>query len=554
MLFYCILRVQYCYRYEKEQTVTMQSKSNDDDKAIKSIVVAGGGAAGWLTAAVIAAEHNVRNNSNLSVTLVESPDVKILGVGEGTWPTMRDTLRKIGVDENEFLIACDASFKQGTRFVDWRTEPSNQTVDIYDHPFSLPAGFFEGNVGAWWLLNEPDNRKQHSFSHTVSTQSSLCDAYIAPKQAQTPPYAAVANYGYHLDAHKFAEFLRKHCVDVLGVKHVRDHIKTVITDNDNNISILECAKSSIKGDLFVDCTGFAATLISGHYHSRLTDVSQGLKNDSAVAIQAPYLSDDVDIASATLSTAHKNGWIWDIGLPHRKGIGCVYSSEFCNEDTAVDTLLAYASSCEKTAPVSSDAVRKISFNPGYRKKAWVNNCVAVGTSAGFVEPLEASALVMVELSAKFIAQNLPAHNGLMRAVSNQFNANFSQRWERIVDFLKLHYVLSERRDSAYWTYMSNKDNASEQLQEWLMQWKYRPITTADFIYAEELFPAASYMYVLYGMKQPRSFRLDQSRYREAVMSATASAIQQTQHRGQQQLSVLPSNRTLINTIRAAGRA
>lgn len=534
--------------------MTLHDNFEDNETAIQSIVVAGGGAAGWLTAAVIAAEHNVKSNHNISVTLVESPDVKILGVGEGTWPTMRDTLRKIGVDENEFLVACDASFKQGTRFTDWRYAPSNQRTDVYDHPFSLPAGFFEGNIGAWWLLNQHNDSGAPSFSHVVSAQSFLCDSHKAPKQAQTPPFAAVANYGYHLDAHKFAEFLRNHCVNVLGVAHVRDHIKAVTVDGIGNISALECTNGNITGDLFVDCTGFAATLIGGYYHSEFTDVSCGLKNDSAVAIQATYKNENEDIASATLSTAHKNGWIWDIGLPHRKGVGCVYSSEFCSEEKAVETLLSYVSSCDKLSPVSGDAIRKISFNPGYRKKAWVNNCVAVGTSAGFVEPLEASALVMVELSAKFIAQNLPAHRDLLKAVAKQFNANFSQRWERIVDFLKLHYVLSERRDSEYWRYMSSLETASDQLQEWLMQWKYRPVSTSDFIYADELFPAASYMYVLYGMKPPSAFHLERLRYSTSVMSSTYNAVRQTQKYGQQQLSALPSNRTLINSIRSVNRA
>ena len=156
--------------------------AHDTHNPVQSIVVAGGGAAGWLTAAIIAAEHNVKNNPSISVTLVESPDVKILGVGEGTWPTMRDTLRKIGIDESTFITSCDASFKQGTRFVNWRELPKHNQVDVYDHPFSLPAGFFEGDVGAWWILNQ----SHAAFSQAVSTQSALCDVFKAPKQMQTP--------------------------------------------------------------------------------------------------------------------------------------------------------------------------------------------------------------------------------------------------------------------------------------------------------------------------------------------------------------------------------
>lgn len=527
--------------------------AHDIHNPVQSIVVAGGGAAGWLTAAVIAAEHNVKNNPSISVTLVESPDVKILGVGEGTWPTMRDTLRKIGIDESTLIAKCDASFKQGTRFVNWRHTPKTGSVDCYDHPFSLPAGFFEGDVGAWWLLHQSQPEK-YSFSQAVSTQSALCDLSKAPKQPQTPAYAAVANYGYHLDANKFAELLKLHSIDVLGVRYVNDHIEGVQADSDNNISALRCRNGVITGDLFVDCTGFVATLIDGHYQSPFTSVSHGLKNDSAMAVQASYINDNVDIASATLSTAHDSGWIWDIGLPHRKGVGCVYSSEFCSDEKAADTLLAYVGSCTKTQCVSEDAVRKISFSPGYRATPWVHNCVAVGTSAGFVEPLEASALVMVELSAQFIAQNLPPHTGLLSAVSAQFNQHFSRRWQRIVDFLKLHYVLSGRTDSPYWRHMTDMTTASEQLTQWLEQWVYRPVSTSDFIYADELFPAASYMYVLYGMRPSEQFALNEMRYPDSVLRSTQQAVAHNEKKLHQQLAALPSNRELINIIRQRNSA
>lgn len=513
---------------------------------LTSIVVAGGGAAGWLTAAILAAEHNIKNNDRVSVTLVESPDVKILGVGEGTWPTMRDTLRKIGISEADFIASCDASFKQGTRFVNWK---STESKNVYDHPFSLPAGFFEGEVGAWWLSHGHQHQKS-TFSEMFSTQSLLCNFSKAPKQVQTPPYAAVANYGYHLDAHKFAELLKTHCIERLGVNYVNDHIEHIKEDAEGYIASLECKSQEIHGDLFVDCTGFSATLIGKHFNSPITDVSQGLKNNSAIAVQAGYVDENVDIASATLSTAHENGWIWDIGLPHRKGVGCVYSSEFASDEKAAETLKAYLTSCKKTKDVSESDFRKITFSPGYRKTAWVKNCVAVGTSAGFVEPLEASALVMVEMSARFISEHLPNHREIMPSVSKRFNSNFTRRWERIVDFLKLHYVLSERKDSPYWRFMTNLDNASEQLKDWLLEWQYRPISLTDFCYADELFPAASYMYVLYGMKAPEQFAINFSRYSDSVMGQTLNAVKANEKLSHKHVAALPTNRELIKAIRA----
>lgn len=509
---------------------------------VSSIVIAGGGAAGWLTAAIIAAEHNVASNPALSVTLVESPDVRILGVGEGTWPTMRDTLRRIGIDERTFLLACDASFKQGTCFHNWR---NNTAGDTYFHPFELPTGFFETNISAWWQKHSPDA----AFADLFSTQVMLCQNNKAPKQPQTPPYAAVANYGYHLDANKFAGLLKQHCIEQLGVTHVIEHIEQVETDETNHITALIGKEQRIGGQLFVDCTGFAARLIGQHYGVALTPVDDVLKNNTALAVQAPYVSDDVPIASATLSSAQKHGWIWDIGLPHRKGVGYVHSSDYCDSDEAADTLLHYLNADEKTEAVKADNIREIRFTPGYRQQTWVKNCVAVGTSAGFLEPLEASALVMIELAAGHIARQLPATLHAMDATSRHYNRAFYAKWQRIIDFLKLHYVLSQRDDSDYWRAMRDMSGASAQLNDWLVQWRQRPLSHHDFMYNDEIFPLASYQYILYGMGFTGDFN----------PHLTSEAVKQTEHflkineqRKQQQRTGLPENRAFIRALRATG--
>lgn len=528
--------------------------STQSTDAIRSIVIAGGGAAGWLSAAIIASEHNLANNPHLSITVVESPNVNILGVGEGTWPTMRDTLRRIGIDETTFLLSCDASFKQGTRFINWCTPQVNQATDVYDHPFGLPAGFFDGDIVPWWLEHQNNTIERGRFSQLFSTQTALCDASKAPKQLQTPPYAGVANYGYHLNAYKFAELLKSHCIKNLGVEYIRQHIDAVVSDTENDIVALKGKGSDnkercIKGDFFIDCTGFSTRLIGEHYCQPLCSVSHTLKNDTALALQVPYTSENVDIASSTLSTAHANGWIWDIGLPQRKGVGCVYSSDYCSDDTAADALLSYLRNDEKTSLADEGAIRKISFTPGYRKKTWINNCVALGTAAGFVEPLEASALVMIELSAKHIAEHLPTNKSLFRVAAKHFNTLVNNRWQRIVDFLKLHYVLSLRNDSDYWRAMSDLSSASENLQDWLAQWQHRPISISDFIYAEELFPAASYMYVMYGMQPPKPSMFNKTRYSPARMQAAQNAVQQNRQRTQQQLAALPTNRSYFDALK-----
>ena len=179
----------------------------------QTIVIVGGGSAGWLTAGIIAAKHSapVEGGPGTRIVLLESPDVANLGVGEGTWPTMRDTLRRIGISEGDFLRSCDASFKQGSQFIGWH----RGQAESYYHPFSAPSGYPNLNLAAHWQ----DSHSDISFGDAVCPQGRVCDHGLAPKQPQTPEYAFSLNYGYHLNAGKFVELLHRHCVDKLGVEH-----------------------------------------------------------------------------------------------------------------------------------------------------------------------------------------------------------------------------------------------------------------------------------------------------------------------------------------------
>jgi tryptophan 7-halogenase len=186
---------------------------------VSRVVIVGGGSAGWLTAGVIAAEHVSASQPGVEVILIESPDVSPIGVGEGTWPSMRATLQAMGVSETEFIRECDASFKQGSRFSGWVTGAN----DSYYHPFTPPQNYHETNLAVAWQ----DLRGTVSFADAVSPQSHICERHLAPKQIATPEYAFNLNYGYHLDAGKFAVFLQRHCVQKLGVKHLLDHVTDI---------------------------------------------------------------------------------------------------------------------------------------------------------------------------------------------------------------------------------------------------------------------------------------------------------------------------------------
>ncbi len=514
-------------------------------RPIRHVVIVGGGAAGWLTAGVLAADHCSNAKDGLRVTLIEPPDVPILGVGEGTWPSLRDTLRRIGVRETAFIRSCNVAFKQGTRFEGWTHGGPD---DVYFHPFTAPPSQDQADPLAVWRA-APDGTP---FAEAVTHQVALCQNDKAPKQPGTPEYAAVANYAYHLDAQRFVDMLRDHCTQVLGVTRLDDRITEVVANDAGDIAALQTVRhGAVDADLFVDCTGMRALLIEGHYGAKLTDLSPVLFNDRALAIQTPYDGDDQPIASQTNATAADVGWIWDIGLQNRRGVGHVFSSAHSTEQAARERLSGYLRRVAPSSGLSGGDARLISFRSAYRQTPWVGNCVAVGMASGFVEPLEASAIVMVELSAALISDEMPANTDLMASAAQRFNARFAYRWERIVDFLKLHYGLSAR-SGAFWRDHTDRSTWSDRLSELVDRWAYTSPSREDFTQSLEIFPAASYAFVLYGMgfeTRPPSMR----RRRNDPVRAKRIA-EQTAATAQKYLAGLPTNRQLVDHVRDHGLA
>jgi tryptophan halogenase len=459
-------------------------------KPVRNVVIVGGGTAGWLTAGVIAAKHKSRMPGGFSVTLVESPNTPIIGVGEGTWPTLRTTLSRTGISETDFFRECDAAFKQGGRFVGWTTGAPD---DAYYHPLMLPQNFGQLNLVPHWLARADET----SFCDAVCPQGRICDAGLGPKTIATPEYEALANYAYHIDAGKFAPFMQRHCCEKLGVKHVLADMLHAERSEDGDIrSIVTEQAGEIEGDLFIDCSGFRALLIGKEMGVGFKDCSDVLFCDTALAVQVPYDSPSTPVATHTTSTAQSAGWIWDIGLPTRRGIGHVYSSRHTSDDQAERELREYI------GPAADGlSIRKIPIRAGHRETFWKGNCVALGLASGFLEPLESSAIVLVELSAKIIAEQMPACREVMDIVASRFNATTEYRWGRIIDFLKLHYAVSKRRDTQFWR--DNVDPASmpDRLKDLLELWRYQsPWFHDEFDRIEEVFPSASYQYVLYGME------------------------------------------------------
>lgn len=513
-------------------------------QAIKRVVVVGGGSAGWLTAGLIAAEHNAKSPSGVRVTVIESPNVPPLGVGEGTWPSMRMTLSKMGVSETEFIRECDASFKQGIKFVGWVT---GEKEDYYYHPLELPRGFNQTDLVRPWQAI----RNEVSFADAVCFQNALCERGLAPKQLATPEYAAVANYAYHFSSVKLGQFLAKHCTSKLGVEHIVDDVTGVKSTDDGDILALATKNSGdIEGDLFVDCTGSKALLLGDHYGIPYVSKKHIIFNDTALAVQVPYPSPDAPIASHTIATAQSSGWIWDIGLPNRRGVGYVYSSAHIDDDSVEEELKEYLALSIDPETVDELSFRKISYTTGHRSKFWHRNCVAVGMSAGFVEPLEATALVMIEASARMISDELPASRDVMDIVAKRFNDRLSYYWRTTIDFIKLQYVLTKRRDTAYWRDCVRDDSVPDSLKDLLQLWRRQVPNKYDFPLAEEMLPAASWQYILYGMgfitenRATETRSCDQKAFDQYVTEAKDIANRYSKH--------LPTNRELIRKIHQIG--
>ena len=510
------------------------------------VVVVGGGTAGWITAGTIAAGYLAdADSSRVQVTLVESPDIPIIGVGEGTWPSMRTTLQSMGISETEFVRKCDVSFKQGSKFVGWKTEDKQ---NYYYHPFSLPVEHQSANTAEYWL----EHSDKVGFADAVSPQIAVCEKLLAPKQESTPEYAFNLNYGYHLDAGKFANLLAEHCVKKLGVELIRKNMHSVKTDDAGYIESITLDDSAlVEGDLFVDCTGQRSLLIGEHFKVPNVDLSAVSFNDRALAVQVPRSDPKEPISSVTTGTAQSEGWIWDIGLQSRRGVGYVFSSNHSSVDQAHQVLETYVLASSNSS-LDDLTVRELKFSPSHLEKFWVKNCVAVGLSAGFIEPLEATALVLIEQSANMIKDMLPRNRMSMEAVANRYNEKLRYHWKQILNFLKLHYVLTERSDTQYWMDQKSAESIPQELKESLLIWSQQCPWHTDAPRIDELFPYQSWQYVLYGMGYAKKTELMRSASNDAVKRQVEQLINDNIRNTQKFVASLSSNRQLLDHINQVG--
>jgi tryptophan halogenase len=506
---------------------------------VKQVLIVGGGTAGWLAACYLARVLGEPARGGLTIRVIDAPGIGSIGVGEGTFPTIRRTLARIGIPELTLLREADASYKQGIRFVGWRTgkmHPGQE--DSYLHPFQYARERTGLDLLSYWLLGEAG---PVGWDAASSVQKAVVDRCLGPKLPSHREYEGALDYAYHVDAQKLGVVLRDKALS-LGVQALEDEVTSARLDERGHIAAVATrAHGDLQADLYIDCTGFRALLIGKALGSSFQSCRSTLSCDSALAIQVPYALPDSPIQSCTVSTAQEAGWIWDIGLLERRGIGYVFSSAHSDQARAESVLRSYVG-----PEANSKDVRLIKFEAGYRPVGWQGNCVAIGLSAGFFEPLEATGIILIEAACALLGRLFPWGREY-EVASGQFNRLMSARFERTLDFIKLHFCLSQRADTDFWR--DNRDIRSipDSLNDRLERWRFRPPSNLDVDLNCDLFTEHSWQHILYGMgyRTDLAGRIDMFRYR----AEAASIFSEMRRSSDMACQSLPSHRDLLRSAK-----
>ena len=396
------------------------------------VVILGGGTAGWMTATALAKTFGPR----LAITLLESDEIGIVGVGEATIPTIHWFNELIGLDEAEFLRATKASFKLGIEFVDW-ARPGHR----YFHPFgqygvALPGVSFHHR----WLKARADGLDLPLSAFSLTTRLAMDNRFAKPA-GEARSILSTLGYAYHFDAGLYARHLRS-LAEADGVIRLEGKLQSVEQNPETGmVTALTTERGErLGGDLFIDCSGFRALLIEGAMHSGFDDWSHWLPCDRAVAVPCARVAETTPY---TRSTARAAGWQWRIPLQHRTGNGYVYSSAFIDDDAAAATLLANLDGAALAEP------RFLRFQAGRRSRPWIGNVVAIGLSSGFLEPLESTSIHLIQSGIAKLLTLFPDRD-CDPALSRRFNTVFGGDMDDIKDFLILHYHATHDKPEPLW--------------------------------------------------------------------------------------------------------
>ncbi|WP_193164806.1 tryptophan halogenase family protein [Microbulbifer hainanensis] len=414
----------------------------------RHLVIVGGGTAGWMAACTLQKAWG----TDCSITLVESPRIPTVGVGEGSTPLLQQFFAGLGIAESEWMPACDATYKAGILFDRWT---GDENFRSYFHPFFSaldlqPAEQFFTNCNARRRGRACDTQPDHYF---VSASVTAQGRAPVPRQTLAHP----VDYGYHFDAGKLAAFLRGFAIG-RGLEHVLDDVIGVEQGETGEIAALQLAECGrLAADFFVDCTGFQSLLMEKTLGVPFVSFGENLFNDAAVAIATP-VDEAAPLQPQTRSTALSNGWAWQIPLQSRRGNGYVYSSSHISAEEAERELRRHCGAAD------SVPARHLKMRVGRLQHHWHRNCLAVGLSQGFIEPLEATALMLVQFTVEQFVRDFS------RGAQESYNAALNSMIEGIRDYIVAHYLLNTRGDSEYWRACREDARPSENLRALLCAW------------------------------------------------------------------------------------
>jgi len=448
------------------------------DTRIRKVVIVGGGTAGWMAAAALTRHFR---STPMSITVVESSEIGTIGVGEATIPTIRRFYAQLGMTDAAVMQATQATCKLGIRFVDWGKPGSD-----FIHPFGL-YGQDLGGIGFhhyWLRLKELGDASALS---AFSLGASLAESGRFTLPSRNPPSSlSVFDWALHLDASLFAQHLRSFA-EAGGCQRIDARVRSVdLRAEDGFIETITLEDGrSVEGDLFIDCTGFRGLLIGEAMGSTYEDWGQWLPCDAAYAVQSENAPGE-EPAPFTRVTARSAGWQWGIPLRHRAGNGLVFSSQHVTDQQALDELMPNLLGKPITEP------RRIGFRPGRRREAWVKNCISLGLSAGFLEPLESTSIALIENGIERLKSLFPDRT-FAAPVIDEFNDQSAREMERTRDFIILHYKLNGR-DEPMWK-ACREAAVPETLKRKIDLWKAR----GQFVrYRWEMFHPASWLAIYAG--------------------------------------------------------
>lgn len=466
-----------------------------NNEQISSITIVGGGSSGWMTALYLNKLYN-HSEKAIEITLIESPDIPTIGVGEATVHSVRNYFAAMGLDEKELLKETNATLKTGIMFRNWMKPNNDGSTHEYFHSFEQQNIARVLDISSAWVVDKRFENER--YDEAISISSHLIKNGLSPKNVNSRPYEGVVPYGYHLDAIKMANFMAKKGVEA-GIKHIKAMVNEIDVDG-QNIKAVHTDKGSFSADLFIDCTGFKGFLINKvkARSENWQSFEDALPCNKAVAIQINYPQGE-EPKPYTEATALTNGWVWQIDLVNRRGSGYVYDGNRLSQEQAEKELLEYHGIAEDE--IDSKVLRKVhlDMNIGCVKEFWVGNCVAIGLSGGFIEPLESTGLHLINASARILGTHLTGKN-TSQSVRDSFNKIMNGTYEDLKQFIVLHYCLTDRDDTEFWQEVAGTAKYCDGLEEKIATWQHKICEYMDLAGGYiTMFSDENYRAVLYGM-------------------------------------------------------